>query len=139
MIEKGSLTHNRCYPITGPQRSAAYESTVKERIYRTHCVTLTRKPLVNENLPSWTNSVPPTDATASTLSDCCEDSNVLSNPSSKNGKNSLYSKESILKPLKQIWVNANLPCSNASRSSCLSGSQAMPNSSPRSLCPSSKP
>jgi hypothetical protein len=40
MIEKGSLTHNKCYPITGPQRRAADESTIKERIYRTHLVTL---------------------------------------------------------------------------------------------------
>ena len=40
MIEKGSLTHNRCYPITGPQRRDAYESTVEKRIYRTHRFTL---------------------------------------------------------------------------------------------------
>jgi len=29
----------------------------------------------------------------------------------KRGRTSLYPKESILKPLKQIWLNANLPCS----------------------------
>ncbi len=29
----------------------------------------------------------------------------------KRGRTSLYRKESILKPLKHIWINANLPCS----------------------------
>jgi hypothetical protein len=32
MIEKGSLTHNRCYPTTGPQRRDTYESTVKKEL-----------------------------------------------------------------------------------------------------------
>ena len=36
MIKEGSLPHNRCYPIKGPKRRADYESTVKERIYRSY-------------------------------------------------------------------------------------------------------
>jgi len=40
MIEKGSLTHNRCYPIKGAKRRADYESTIKKRICRSHFFTV---------------------------------------------------------------------------------------------------
>jgi hypothetical protein len=33
MTKKGSLTHNGCYRIKGPQRTADYESAIKKRIY----------------------------------------------------------------------------------------------------------
>ncbi len=49
MTETGSLTHNGCYPIKGPQRRANYESTVKKRIYRSDFFTVQKSFLSRKN------------------------------------------------------------------------------------------
>jgi hypothetical protein len=48
MIKEGSLPHNRYYPIKGPKRRAHYESTVKERIYRSYFFAVQKSYLGNK-------------------------------------------------------------------------------------------
>ena len=50
-----------------------------------------KKALVKEKTPSWTNSVPPVNATANMLSEYCEVEDDLSNPTSRNGEGLLFS------------------------------------------------
>jgi len=80
MTKKGSLTHNGCYLIKGPQRRADYESTIKQKKNISKRFFYgTKKLLTTKERSSSTNSVLPADITESMRSDYSEGSDGLLN------------------------------------------------------------
>ena len=62
--------------------------------------------------PSWMNSAPPADVTASMPSGFSRGFKRFTKPKPKRrGKPPVYQNEAIINPLKEIWLAANLPCS----------------------------
>ena len=76
MIEKGSLTHNGCYPIKRRKRRADYESTIKKNMLKLFFYG-TKKLLTTKERSSSVNSVLPVDITESMRSDYSEGLNGL--------------------------------------------------------------
>jgi len=111
MSKKASLTHNACYRKNMHRKGLYYEFKIEEGIPEAIYLRYRRSSRKKK---------------AAILDEFCaacgyhrkhairilrKFTRFIKQPKKKRGRTPLYSKGAILKPLKKIWLSANLPCS----------------------------